>query len=290
MKRVALCTFLFITTLVALTLGRYAQAAANLYGDIGIAWNLPNAPISLTRVYSYLTSFPSYANTVTPLWTNDCILFENGPMAVAAEQFAFTTIDDSGKPAAAPIFFNVNERLSPGDVRNDLDSYCKSYGYGKTKSRRVVGWVNAVTMEDGSTWYAIPPIPGTVKTDSGSPVRLSAAFVALPPRECVSFKNASGKTVTRVRLEFAHNDTAGEMQASDVLDVRSAVPPGAEVHNTCRDFRPTSEPDIAQYAYLLADGLGSAVKPTIVYAGKPTQLAVTVDEVDFADGTSWHRF
>lgn len=265
-----------------------AAAAPNPYGDIGVAWRIPGAPIILTRVYSYLTTFPSYLNQVTPLWTNDCVSFLNvSQKSVTAIQFAFAPIDASGKALGSPLLFNVRETIAPGEVRNELDSYCKSYGYGAGKNRYVVGWVNAVKTTDGTSWHAVPPVRGRATNASTSPVRLSSAFATLPLRECVSIRNRSKKTIDHVRLIFRHVAPDGTQLGEDVLDVHSRIPPGGAVPENCRAFAGKSVPGL--FAAVSALERGQYVAPqAIVYGGQPSTMSVSATQVDFTDGTSWN--
>lgn len=289
MVRFNLACVLTLVVIASLSLGAGAGELSSRYGNEGTAWQLQGSPISVLLVYSYDTSTSNYLNTVTPVWTDDCVTFSNtSTKAVSSVQFIFQVIDQSGNAVSAPLPFEVRESLAPGAVRNELGSYCKTYGYSAGKGQRLVGWVNKATYADGSIWHAVPAAPAKVVQQPTSGVGILSASAYFPADECVDFKNVSMRPIKHVQFVFVHQDERGRVLGSDPLDVRVNVTPGGISTNNCRTFPGDSSPGILLYAHARSQDVSGLKPPAIQYAGESSSLSVYVNRIDFLDGATWN--
>lgn len=279
---------LSLVVIASLSVGAGADELSFRYGNEGTTWQIQGSPISVLLVYSYDTSTSNYLNTVTPVWTNDCITFSNTSMrTVASVQFIFQVIDQNDNAVSAPLPFNVRETFAPGAVRNELGAYCKTYGYSAGKGQRLVGWVNEATYADGSTWHVVPAVRASVTPQPPSGVQILAATAYFPAKECVDFKNDSTRAIRHVQFVFSHSDEQGRLLGSDPLDVRVDVNPGSTSTSNCREFRGDSKPGVLFYARERSQRVPDLKPPTIQFAGVPSNLSIYVNHIDFTDGSTW---
>lgn len=272
----------FLTALMC-----FATANAVEPGSTGGAWQIPHSGIDLTRVYSELRIDYDVVNRHPgPLYAIDCADFvnrTNGTITNVQLMFSMVAPDGVKEP---PLTFNVAGLLAAG--AESKHSSCLDHAYENgDHGYRMVGWVNAVSYQDGRVWHAAPAVQGTVGNASASGLQLANPFTYLPLEECDNVTNASSKVVTHVQIVFEHRGRDGAVLGSDALDVRRHIEPGTTMMNACRAFNGSSEPSVTYYGWALSRGETNVQPPRIYYAGKETVLSVRLTEVDFAGGSSW---
>lgn len=263
-------------------------ASAVPTGSTGEAWQIPQSGIDLTRVYSELRIDYDVVNRRPgPLYFIDCADFVNRAHRTAINvqvMFSRTATNGTTEP---PMLLDVRGVLGAGAKNRNfscLDPAYKSRDHGY----RLVGWVSAVSYQDGSMWHAAPAVQGTVDGGSASGVVLTDPVTYFPLEECDDITNASSKVVTHTQIMFEHRGIDGAELGDDALDVRRNIAPGETLKNACRGFNGYSVPDVFYYARALSHGESSVPQPRIFFDGKESRLLVMVSVVDFADGTSWH--
>lgn len=179
------------------------------------------------------------------------------------------------------------------------------------KSARLVAWVNEVEYTDGTSWHARQPQGAaataaaaantvdyshavwwpqppniaeqfTQQSTSGIEIRKAFVFNAGVPNECADFVSRSAKPVKHVRFEFDHLDASGTLLAEEPLDIRArggAYPADKPQEMNCRTFEGT--------VILPVLWNGGSSDPQVLFNDEPSTVQVRVDEVDYADGTSW---
>ncbi len=253
-------------------------------GATGIAWQIPGSGIDVERVYSFQAS---NGGPYGGYWTNDCVTFVNtGPDAVAGVEFLFTLADAQGNHIS-PLVFDLRQTIPKDVVMSDTYATCRTYGYAEERGKQLVGWVNAVFFANQKQWRLVPPVQGSVESSIDSGVTLSNAVTYLPPEECVDFTNTSERNITSLRIVFEHVDTSGAELSEDALDVKRPIASGQRMSGNCRTFQATSQPDIFAYGAASARGETQPGTPTILVHDRASQLVTRVDQVTFADGTSW---
>lgn len=265
-----------------------AQASAGDAGSNGLIWSIPGSPIELTRVYSYWWSdYEVATHSQGPMYFNDCVEFRNqSNKPVRSFQVIFASIYPDGHSNGSAMPLDIHTTVAPGQKITGLN--CRDHAYANGAGGRwLVGWVSSVRFIDGSSWHAAPSVEGSVDNGASAPATLGTPEAYLPLEECDGMTNTSEKTITHVQLVFHHIGIDGTDLGDDALDVRESIAPGETVKNSCRGFNGYSDPDVSYYAHALASGELTLPSVRIFYNGKEAKLLVTVNIVDFADGTSW---
>lgn len=102
--------------------------------------------------------------------------------------------------------------------------------------------------------------------------------------ECVNVTNVSSKTIVHTQFLFLYTSMDGRVLHNDPLDIHNSIKPGDRVGRypypytgACRD----PEAYFASKSFFLYNGYAG-------YAKQNIYIVATVNEVDFANGTSWH--
>ncbi|HEV3088162.1 MAG TPA: hypothetical protein VGX96_13145 [Candidatus Elarobacter sp.] len=204
-----------------------------------------------------------------------------------------------------------NGSLKPrSDARPDAAVPLELLVFGKPA--RLVTWISVIDYADGTSWRAAPQQPGALaaaaipnKIDyshavfgpptpdiagsflqrpaSGIEITKSFAWNPGTPNECVKFINKSVKAVKRVRFVFSHlgGDDAplGPDEPVDFRPRSGSYDPGVSQERICRAFVGT--------VMLPSYWNGGSTEPQAFVDSRPATLTVRVDEVDYADGSSW---
>ncbi|HET7813034.1 MAG TPA: hypothetical protein VFL13_01540 [Candidatus Baltobacteraceae bacterium] len=146
----------------------------------GIAYNAPEAPVKLTRVYSYWTSdFDPSSRMQGPIYFNDCAEIKNlSSRVITHMQIVFASVDKLGsvKPPTFPL--DIKYRLEPGSVHNELVN-CRDHAFANgDRGLWLAAWIQTVDFADGSRWTA----PATVPLHSFDPEN-GGTFVAARPAD-----------------------------------------------------------------------------------------------------------
>lgn len=178
------------------------------------------------------------------------------------------------------------------------------------KSARLVAWVDQIEYTDGTSWHAPQesnaavaaaaastvdyshavwwPRPAeiaekfTQQTASGIEITKAFVYNAGVPNECADFVSSSAKPVKHVRFEFDHLDASGTLLAEEPLDIRArggTYPADKPQEMNCRTFEGT--------VILPVTWNGGSSDSQVLFNDEPSTVQVRVDEVDYADGTSW---
>lgn len=265
------------------------ECIATELGSTGLSWQAESSPVLLTRVYSYWSSdYDVTTHGPGPIYFNDCAEFTNQSQKPISElQVVFALADSQRQSLGDAKPLNIRENVAPGQSLTGL--HCRTHAYANGSGGRwLVGWTNAVTFADGTTWHAVPPVAGTAIESRTSGIGLASVTTILPLQECVAFTNESARTATHAQFIFRHLGLDGSVLGDDALDVRANVARAAALQDNCRGFDGTSDPGLLYYGYALSHGATNVKPPVIFYRGRPSRLSPYVNEVDFADGMSWH--
>ena len=124
-----------------------------------------------------------------------------------------------------------------------------------------------------------PAFSMVIAPQPGVPVRITSANAYrqdLVNWECVTFVNASAKTISRVRVRFHYFDSANVDVGSDELDRKGSFAPGVSIEGP---------------KYGTAAGMkqiDNCARFKFPRSGIDTDV-VSVESVEFADGTAWSR-
>ena len=252
--------------------------------------------------------------------TQECVTFHDaGLRTVRRIHFIFSHIADDGSDivddpyevnpsqAGDTVCRGWNGSLTPrvGTAPEGAKPEILVFG----KSARLVAWVGEIDFTDGTSWRAPQPdaaaliavaVPNAVdyahavwwpnqiavdeaappQSASGIEISKSYAWAFADSNECVDFTNRSLKAISHVRFVFSHLASDGSPLGNDEpLDVRGSVGPGATKAANCRDFNGN--------VALPVEWSGGNTSGTVYLDGRPSTISVRVDQVDFADGTSW---
>lgn len=275
----------FACFLAADGLDARAQESNHPGSATGVAWQLPASRIELTDVYSFWTTDSGFGAAQTGIYYDDCVAFTNTADIPATHvQVMFASVDARGDTSDAALPLDIGVLAKPNVLQNS--NVCRDHAYAQgAKGRWLVGWVNEVTYQDGTTWHAQPVVAGKA-VPTTSAVLLSNVVTRLPVEECASISNGAKKTIVRVRVQFSHLDADGTSIGSDPFDIRAKLKPGEMLSTACRPFPGTAIPDIVAYARASYAGqtLG---QPIIDYLGRRSSLVAAVVEVEFDDGSFW---
>ncbi len=113
--------------------------------SFGIAWNASTSPLSIERVYSYLSQSPG-----TPVvFIKDCMAVKNsGKVAATSIRGLFGLVNDVGASTAKPVLEIVDESLAPSSDA----TYCSNWGYSGERGH-YVGFLTSARFADGSAWF-----------------------------------------------------------------------------------------------------------------------------------------
>ncbi|HEY0393104.1 MAG TPA: hypothetical protein VGD01_01290 [Candidatus Elarobacter sp.] len=204
-----------------------------------------------------------------------------------------------------------NGSLRPrSDARPDAAVPLELLVFGKPA--RLVTWMSAIDYADGTSWRAGPQQPGALAAAAipntvdyshavfgpptpdiagsflqqpASGIEITKSFTWNPgtPNECVNFMNKSVKAVKRVRFVFSHlggdNAPLGEDEPLDFRPRSGSYGSGVSQDRICRAFVGT--------VMLPSYWNGGSTEPQVLFDSRPATLNVRVDEVDYADGSSW---
>lgn len=122
-----------------------------------------------------------------------------------------------------------------------------------------------------------PAFSMTIAPQPGVPVRITSANAYrqdLVNWECVTFVNASTKTISRVRIRFHYFDASKADVGSDVLERKGSFAPGVFIEG----------PTFGAAAGLKQ--IDNCARFRFPHEGIETDV-VSVERVEFADGTTW---
>lgn len=283
---------------------------------IGAALKQPESDVHITKAFSWEPGGS----------TQECVDFTNaGSRTVRHVQFMFSHIADDGsdvvddpldvrweyQPGASQTLscrgWNGSATPRVGAAPDSAPPELLAFG----KAARLVAWVSEIEYTDGTSWHAPaqqsnavaaaavpntvdyshavwwpqpPDIPEKFSQQSASGVAITKAFVwnAGVPNECVDFVSDSAKPVKHIRFEFDHLDANGSLLAEEPLDIRArggAYPADKPQEMNCRTFEGTV------ILPVLWNGGGS--DPQVLFNDEPSTVQVHIDDVEYADGTSW---
>lgn len=276
----------------------------------GAAFPQPDAPVRIVKSFSWE---PGGA-------TQECATFRIiGSSAVRKMHFTFSHIADDGSDIVDDPYdvyptashgtacrgwsgsLTPRTGVAPGDAKPQI--------LVLGKPARLVTRIAEVDFEDGKSWHAPNPAPSalaaaavpatidythavwwTDKVDvdqaivqepaSGVDIRKAYAWAFSASNECVDFANDSPKSIVHVRFLFSHNDDDGNrIGEAEPLDVRGSFAPGTTKVENCRSFDGN--------VVLPSAWVNGSTSGTILVRGRRATSSVRVEEVDFADGTSW---
>jgi hypothetical protein len=180
------------------------------------------------------------------------------------------------------------------------------------KPARLVTWISAIDYADGTSWHAGPQQPGALAAAAipntvdyshavfgpptpdiagsflqqpASGIEITKSFTWNPgtPNECVTFTNKSVKAIKRVRFVFSHlggdNAPLGQDEPVEFRPRSGSHDSGVSQDRICRAFVGT--------VMLPSYWNGGSTEPQVLFDSRPATLNVRVDEVDYADGSSW---
>jgi len=148
--------------------------------------------------------------------------------------------------------------------------------------------------------FAIP-----IVSDAASTVEITDAFVWANDGQsaCVHYVNQSQVPTTHVRIRISATAEGGHHVADDVLEVYTKGYTAGSYHDQCIEYpySPGPLPDLLGFGpppsgpapprlslFLPVQWSNDQTPLQLIYSGVSVTLSVRVDEVDFANGTSWH--
>lgn len=149
----------FFGTVVALVFVLATSAMADdTRWEHGLSVELPESRIRVSDVVTPWQSDPTFFDGRVqqgPMYYNDCLTLRNeGSIDVTHVQVMFAPVDLAGNIKRAPMPFDSSSRISPGSTR----TVCRDHAYANgARGWWLVGWVNVVNYDDGTTWHA-PPV------------------------------------------------------------------------------------------------------------------------------------
>ncbi len=198
-------------------------------------------------------------------------------------------------PTGVPIGFDSDPNLADVCAYGDAGAVIGSY---PGPSRFLVFVLN-VRYQSGDYWQLVPNVVGKANGPVDAPMKLANVETYIyswsrPPltgeyapfQLCSDLQNLSSKTITHVQIVFQHLAGDGSDLGDDDLDVRTKIPAGAVVSDSCRASHEDMDPSVRTYAQMASNG-NSLPPPTILYKSQASDLSAQISRVDFADGTSW---
>lgn len=268
-----------MTRAIALVAILLSALGAGLQSSVGRAWNAPSAPVTLRSVFSYWMSDPDLTNNMQgPIYYNDCAVFSNNSThSVQSVELVFASASANGDSyadhAGPPLPLDITTPLKPGGIFDKLS--CRVHGFANGAGGRwLIGWIRWVAFDDGSLWYAIPPIPGSVAVSNGS-LQILSTYMTAVPSECVNIRNAGTSAIRNPQISFAHLGSNGDVLGTDILTVKRTLGTGESATGICRGFSGEVKPD--EYTYMLEEQSGlNPAAPAVFYNGQPSRIRASV--------------
>jgi hypothetical protein len=266
------------------------RASATDYA--GAVLQVASSAINISQVFYY------YGHAA-----RECVTFTNdAPKQATNVMFVFawrgeTEAQSGDEMMNAQGTFDHGVPTKYSRIENMGGCYDTKYAF---KDSTVTVAVAGVRYYDGSLWLAVPPIEGE-PVRNGSPVVLGGIealagvraapvkypVVDAPMQECATITNDSVRQVRRVVIVFEHRGNVGNLLGQETLNVSDSLAAGSALPLNCEGFYGSTKPSVFHYAQALAQDKTDTTPPLLFYKDAVSTLSAFVEEVDFADGTSW---